>query len=126
MIDKSDYIFNNRVGRILEVVRCLIISVDHTCDGAVEERFGSRCVLHEVEHQHVVEVTINLVHVFEVDAVVQLGELQNDFDDLGFVVSAEAAVGSPTEDSLAALEDQVRANRVLSLVESLVKWLLLW
>ena len=50
----------------------------------------------------------------------QFGELEDHFDYLGFVVTAEAPVSSPTKNSFAALEDQVRANRVLRSVKALV------
>lgn len=125
MVDESDYILDDCVGRVLKVLRRLVVGINHSLDGAVEQRFSSRGILHEVEDEDVVEVAVDLVHVFEVDPVVQLCEFEDDFDDFGFVVAAEAAVGSSTEDSFAALEDEVWANRVLRLVESLVEGLLL-
>ena len=68
---------------------------------------------------------MNLLLILKVEIVVQLGELQDDLYGLRFVISGEAAVLSSLENSVAALEDQVRADRVLASVETLVETLLL-
>ena len=68
---------------------------------------------------------MNLLLVVKVEIVVQLGELEHDLDGLWLVITGKAAVLSSLENSVAALEDQVRANWVLPSIETLVETLLL-
>lgn len=55
---------------------------------------------------------MHLVVVLKINAVVELGKLQDDFDSLGLIVAREAAVGAPVEDSFAAFVDKVWADGV--------------
>ena len=68
---------------------------------------------------------MNLLLVVKVEIVVQLSELQDNFNCFWFVISREAAMLSSLKNSVAALEDQVRADWVLTSVKTLIKTLLL-
>lgn len=68
---------------------------------------------------------MDLLLVVKVEIVVKLGELEHHLDGLRFVIARKAAVLSSLENSVAALEDQVRANWVLPSIETLVETLLL-
>ena len=61
----------------------------------------------------------------EVEIVVQLGKLQHDLDRLWLVGSGEAPMLLALENSIAALEDEVRADGILRPVQALVPVLLL-
>ena len=82
-------------------------------------------VLHEIEEEYVIEETVHLFLVFEVDAVVQLGELEDNLDCLRLVGAAETSVRLSAENSLAALEDEMRTDRVFVIVELFREWFLL-
>ena len=125
MVYKFDYIFDYRIWWVLEVLWSLIIRVYHPVNCAIEQRLYPRRVFHEVENKHVIKVAVNLVHVLEVDSVVQLGKFENDFYHFRLVVAAQTAMGSATEDSFTALEDKVWADWILCSVKCLVEWLLL-
>ena len=99
--------------------------MDHAPYRLREQGLLALFVLHEVQAEHVVEVGVNLLLVVKVEIVVQLGELEHDLDGLRLVITGKAAVLSSLENSVAALEDQVRANWVLPSIETLVETLLL-
>lgn len=61
----------------------------------------------------------------EVEVVVQLGKLQDHLDGLGLVVARETAMLPSFENAIAALEDQVRTDRIFPAVKSLIESLLL-
>jgi len=84
----------------------------------------ARVIFHEVEEQDVVEERVHLSFIFEVDPVVQLGELQDYLNGFGFVIPRQTAVALAVEDAFAALVDQVGTYWILSPVQSLVKRLL--
>lgn len=81
---------------------------------------------HEVEHFQVIEVTLDLVMVVEVEAVVQLGELEDDLDCLGLVRRTQTVVVLPAEDALDALVDEMRADWITLTVQRAVPLLHLW
>lgn len=82
-------------------------------------------VLHEVKEEYVIEETVHLFLIFEVDAVVQLGKLEDNLDSLRLVGATETSVGLPAENSLTALEDEMRTDRVFVIVELFWEWFLL-
>jgi hypothetical protein len=57
------------------------------------------------------------VVAIEVNSIVQLCKLENDFDNLGLVLAGKAAVTLSAEDSLDAFVDHMWANRVERVVE---------
>ena len=61
----------------------------------------------------------------EVEIVVQLGKLENNLDCFRLVGTREAPMLLALEDSVAALEDEVRADGILRPVQALVPVLLL-
>ena len=56
----------------------------------------------------------------------EFGELEDNLDGFRLVISAQAAMLLALEDSVAALEDQVRTDRILFSIQALVKPFLLW
>jgi len=73
-----------------------------------------------------VEVAVNLIHVFEIKAIVQLSKLKNDVDDLWLIWAVETAVLFSVENALAALEDEVGTNWVFCSVCWFLPRLLFW
>lgn len=59
--------------------------------------------------------------VGEVAAVVQASELENNLDNLWLVLTGEAIVRLPSKDSLDALIDHLRTDRVLGCVRATIK-----
>lgn len=59
--------------------------------------------------------------VVEVHSIVELGEFQQHFDDLWFVVATQAVVLRASEDALNALVDHFWADGVLAVVEARVE-----
>ena len=55
----------------------------------------------------------------------EFGEFKYNLDSLGLIISREAAVLTTLENSIAALENKVRANWVLSIVQTLIEAFLL-
>lgn len=82
-------------------------------------------VLHKIKEEYVIKETVHLFLVFEVDAIVQLGELEDYLDCLRLVGAAETSVRLPAENTLAALEDEMRTDRVFVIVELFWEWFLL-
>ena len=60
-----------------------------------------------------VEVAVNLIHVFKIKSIVQLSKLKDDVDDLGFIRTVETTMLFAVKNTLAALEDEMWTNRVL-------------
>lgn len=74
--------------------------------------------LQEIESHEVVKVLPHALVVGEVDAVVEASKFEYDLDDLGLVLAREAVMRLPTENSLDALEDHLRTDRVLRRVRA--------
>lgn len=124
-VDELDDHVNDLVRRNSKVFWRRIIGIDHARDSLGEEGLLAIRVLHEVQTEHVIEVGAHLVLIVKVKVIVQLGEFEDNFDGLGLVVPREATMLPALKNSRATLVDEVGANRVLSLVEALVKALLL-
>lgn len=125
LVDQSDHFIYGRVRGRLKILGGFVVCFNHAGECLLEEGLGPLVVLHEVEDQDLVKVAVDLLHVLEVKAIVQLGKLEDHIDHLRLVGTVQATVLLPVEDALAALEDQVGANWVLCAVESRVPWLLL-
>lgn len=72
-----------------------------------------------------VEIAVDLVHVVEVEAVVQFRELKDNVDNFRLVGAVQTAVFLAIENALTALVDEVGANRVFGNVGRFVPLLLL-
>ncbi len=72
------------------------------------------------------EVAVNLIHVFEIKSVVQLSKLKNDVDDFWLIWAVETAMLFSVEYALAALEDEVGTNWVFCSICWFLPRLLFW
>ena len=72
-----------------------------------------------------VEIAVYLVHVVEVKAVVQFRELKDNVNNFRLVGAVQTAVFLAIENALAALVDEVGANRIFGDVGRFVPLLLL-
>lgn len=90
-----------------------------------EQRLASGRVLHEIEEHDFVEVGTYLCLIIKVEVVVKLGEFEDDLDCLRLVGSRKASMLLSLEDAVAALENEVWADRVSHAILTLVPLLLL-
>jgi len=125
VVNETNHVVDDFIRGILEVFRGRVVRVHHALEGLGKQGLGARLVLHEIEHEHVVEVALHLLHVTEVSPIVKLCKLEHNLDYLRFVVSRETAVSLAVKNTLAALENEVGANRVLRAVQAEVEGLLL-
>ena len=112
-VNQGDYTVDGFIGGHAEILGCRVISIDESLDGLGEQWLLPAAVLHEVEEEDVVEEGAHLHLIMEVEIVVQLGELQDHFDSFRLILTGKTAVLSAFENSIAALEDEVRADWVL-------------
>jgi len=63
-----------------------------------------------------VEVAVDLVHVFEIKSIVELSKLKNYVDNLRFIRTVEAPVLFAIENTLAALKYKMRTDWVFCTV----------
>ena len=124
-VDEFDDHMNDFIRRNSKIFWRRIIGIDHARDSLGEEGLLAIRVLHEVQTEHIIEVGAHLVLIVKVKIIVKLSEFEDNLDSLGLVVSREASMLPALKNSRATLVDEVGTNRVLSLVEALVKALLL-
>lgn len=96
-----------------KVFRRRVIGVNHSLDSFGQQRFRPACVLHEVEHERVVKVGVDLGLVLKAEAIVKFCKFKNHFDCFGLVCSRQTPVLFSAEDSFATLENEMRTNGVL-------------
>ena len=68
--------------------------------------------LEEVQPHEVIEVRLQQLVATQVEAVIKFGELEDDLDNLGLASTAQAAVVLSPKNSLDALVNHLRADRV--------------
>lgn len=76
-----------------------------------------------VDVQAGVKVCLQQLLVVEVQIVVELGELEDDFDDFGLIVAAQTTVLPPGENPLTALVSESRTDWVPARVPTAVETL---
>ena len=103
------------VGWILEVVWSLIVAFDQCLDRLWLE-IAPLVELQEVKANNLIEKFQQIPIVVEVDAVVELGKLEDDVQHFGLVRSRQTVVLLAKEDSLGALVHHLRTYRILMLI----------
>lgn len=83
----------------------------------------SRRVAQEVQVKHVVKVLQR--HFFKIKSIVQLRKLKNHINNFGLVARVQTPVLCPVENTLAALVNQVGADRIQNFVLAAIPILLL-
>ena len=124
-INKFDHTVNDIIGGHSKVLWRTVVGVDHSLNCLEQQRLRPGGVLHEVEDEDVVEVTTNLLLIVEIGAIMKFSKFEYYFDRFWLVFSRKASMLFAVENSFTAFIDQMWANGVLSLVEGLVKVLLL-
>ena len=125
VVHQANHVINHFIRGHAEILWRRIVSVYHARDCCWQQRLAATGILHEVQEEDVVEITLYLGVIVEVEVVVQLGKLQYHLDGLGLVVSRKTAMLPSFENPIATLEDQVRTDRVFGAVKSFIEGLLL-
>ena len=109
VVDCLDAFLNCFVARVLEVTRRFVEAIDDGFDG-LRVQIRSPLQVKKVQADDLVKVLLQKRIIVEVNAIIELGELQNDIYHLWLVCARQTIMLLPLENAFRAFVDHLGAN----------------